>query len=132
MFEVQKKVVSSLFNMACSYPSLIVVWIVSVQSNERAWCTLAVDLRQDWHALLEKISWAEKAPIFQAGLPNPFTEQEDHLVPAIYCTQRPDTAWGSRETTWIDRLRLPSAWEAQVRVSLRCRCENEGMRFRWH
>ena len=71
-------------------------------------------LCQDWHGLLEKISWAEKAPIFQAGS-NPFKEQEDHLahldhvVPAIYCTQRPDTARGSCATACDSNHQSPQA-----------------------
>eukprot|EP00434_Breviolum_minutum_P037425 symbB.v1.2.033182.t1/scaffold4024.1/size46069/6 len=64
----------------------------------RTWKNLRRDmiydlyLPKDWRYLLERIAWAEKRGVLSVESPGSFAGQEDLLVPAVYHTQRPDTA----------------------------------------
>eukprot|EP00434_Breviolum_minutum_P035761 symbB.v1.2.031666.t1/scaffold3700.1/size51726/5 len=50
------------------------------------------DLPKDWRHLLKRIHWAEKKGIFSEESAGSFAGQEETLVPAVYHTQRLDTA----------------------------------------
>lgn len=50
------------------------------------------DLPKDWRYLLQRIQWAEKRGIYSEESPGSFAGQEELLVPAVYHTQRLDTA----------------------------------------